>query len=175
MTEVKKPLADLFRTEQAFEKILDERAQVLGITKDEVLRMAEADPPRFVRAVRERAAQMGISEEELLQRELAKMVHSDFPTADCLDPAEVEEYVMQAALPDTRRAHVDSCQGCQTMIRMAQPDPERLRAQLEELRWLLSRVATGAVQRSDRTPRKAASAAASAAIAAAGLRVLKGI
>jgi hypothetical protein len=176
MAEVRKPLADLFRTKQAFDNILNERAQTLGMDKADVLRMAEADPPQFVRAVRERAARMGISEEELLQRELDKMLRSTFPTGDCLNPGEVEEYVVNAALPDARRAHLDSCQGCQAMVRMAQPDPARLRAHLEELRWLLSRVATVAVQRSGSGPlRETASSTASAAVAAAGLRVLKGI
>lgn len=50
------------------------------------------------------------------------------PTPGCLQPREVQQFVVSKALPEDRQQHVEECASCKALLRLAQPDESRAAA-----------------------------------------------
>jgi hypothetical protein len=89
--------------------------------------------PAFIIAAEKRARELGVSVEVVLQAD--RTSPSDFPTAECLEPHEVENVTRWGAeeLQDPRRAHLDGCLYCGSLVEAAATVDEQL---LEEVRAL---------------------------------------
>jgi hypothetical protein len=131
------------RLEEKFEQLLAKRAERLDMTSDEVMERMD-DEPRFLRGARARAQKLGISEQELLDRDLQRVLDSTYPGPDCLDPDEVQEFAETGSLPDDRLAHRERCDACAALLEAAAPGPVRVEQFVEEVRYLLPQAAATA-------------------------------
>ena len=102
------------------------RAQLLGITVDEVLREADnEDKPEFLKAAESRAARQGLSPDEVLVRDEERLRAPAHPAIEGLMAYEVEEFLEGKPLPPERVAHIEHCVTCKALLD-ARPGPERL-------------------------------------------------
>jgi hypothetical protein len=102
------------------------RADLLGITVDEVMREADTeDKPEFLKAAESRAARQGLSPDEVLQRDEDRLRAPAHPAIEGLMAYEVEEFLEGKPLPPERVAHIEHCITCKALLE-ARPGPERL-------------------------------------------------
>lgn len=101
--------------------------------------MSTSDKPRFLQAAEARAERLGLTAAAILEIDRKRVRESKYPTAECLDPHEVEAAVQNSleTLPPARQAHVEQCTACAGLLALAVPDMTRLEDTLEELRRLV--------------------------------------
>jgi len=133
------------RSDELYQKILELRAQRLGVSPQEAERV-DRSKPLFLLAADVAAERLGISPEEVLAADLQRMETSPYPTPECLTPDEVEDLVeagvepgglevqvgVTAAsaaqvvpLPKARLDHLRSCDACRTLLAASRPEQWR--------------------------------------------------
>src|SRR5688500_13284638 len=108
------------RLEDLYDLIVRRRSIRKGISELEVHR-GENEAPHFLRAIRSGSR----SPESILDRdfEAARMVA--YPTEECLQPYEVEEYAIEGTMAADRRAHVEACGGCDSLLAAIHPQKDK--------------------------------------------------
>jgi lipoprotein NlpI len=96
--------------------------------------------PSYLDDVKVRARENGCTVEEVLLRDrktateaFGKALAAVIPGTDCLEPGEVEQYVLGRELPKPRLAHLDGCALCRSLAAAARPDPEVARVMANAL------------------------------------------
>jgi len=75
---------------------------------------------RFEAALQRRADRLGVGVDQVLAHDRQALRSSRYPTADCLDPYEVELF-FAAELSEERIAHVQNCPMCATTLDVVKP------------------------------------------------------
>ncbi|MGH9365978.1 MAG: hypothetical protein ACRD1B_12060 [Thermoanaerobaculia bacterium] len=134
------------RSDELYQKILELRAERLGVSREEAERVHRSKP-LFLLAAEAAAKRLGISPEEVLAADLQRMETSTYPTPECLTPDEVEDLVEAGVesgaldiqvgvgtlspasgvvpLPEVRLAHLRSCDACRTLLAAVRPEQRR--------------------------------------------------
>jgi hypothetical protein len=96
----------------------------------------DSEKPEFLKAAEAQAKRVGLAPAELLRRDRQKVRESDYPTADCLDPHEVEAAIADSldAMSADRQAHVEQCSACASLLALAIPDLAKLEENLQLVR-----------------------------------------
>lgn len=124
--------------EQFMATVIRERAERLGLPKEQV-EHSVPDEPRFLRSARRRAEASRRSVEEVLEEDLQRLAESDYPRPECLQPHEVELFAA-GELSEERRQHLASCNECSDLVGHLEADG----GQVEEVVRLVARA--GALQ-----------------------------
>jgi hypothetical protein len=69
---------------------------------------------------RHRAERLGMSREDLRESDIRAVARAAYPTPECLDPLEVEQF-LATELPETKRTHVNECAMCAALVEVANP------------------------------------------------------
>ncbi len=105
--------------------IISARAARLGISVGEASQVE--GKPLFVLEAEKRARIEGRDVNAILQEYSDQLQRSQYPTAQCLMPDEVAEYV-EAVLPSQRHQHIQECNECAMLVAAAQPEPREAAA-----------------------------------------------
>jgi hypothetical protein len=97
--------------------IISARAARLGVSVKDASRTD--DKPLFVVEAEKRARNERRNLSSILKEYSDQIQYSQYPTADCLMPDEVEEYV-KAVLPSERHEHINECNACRMLVDAAQ-------------------------------------------------------
>jgi hypothetical protein len=118
--------------DERFQRILQRRAQRLGVSIEEAAELPSSKPFSLLAA--EAAAQRrGISVSQVLDEDFRQLENSTYPTPECLTPDEVEAFVTCQAESnkeenewvEMRKSHLAICNGCQALLAAIQPSHER--------------------------------------------------
>jgi len=124
------------RREELYQRILELRAKRLGVSPHEAERV-DRSKPLFLIAAEAAAERLGVSPEEVLDADLKRMDSSTYPTPECLTPDDVEDLVeadlefgaavafSQLPLSKAQLSHLESCDGCQTLVAACRPQRSR--------------------------------------------------
>lgn len=83
--------------------------------------------------VERRAASLGLATEELVMQDLDYLRRSEYPGEECLEPYEIELYVV-GALEAGRLDHASECSGCRGLLAALAPGRKRMESFLERVR-----------------------------------------
>jgi hypothetical protein len=136
------------------EQIYREVLQQLGESDESVAEPADFIKPRFMLAAEQRARQVGVTADVILQQDLVKLNSSEYPGPDCLQPEEVEHFVLTGSLAADRMRHVEDCVACATLLELATPttEYEPVGAESSNLTIEIGRVLTHKIEELELTP-----------------------
>jgi hypothetical protein len=124
--------------ELRFQRTLENRSNRLGVSKEELVEIEKE--PKFLESARSRADEVGMSVGDVLREDLERMLESDYPGADCLQPDDVEEYIVMNELSQDSLSHIDTCHSCNALLLAAHPKEEKLELLFEHIRYDLAQV-----------------------------------
>lgn len=90
--------------------------------------------PMFMQAAEQLAKSQGVDARRVLARFAQGIRASTYPTPECLEPIEVEQFAGGQALDAKRVAHLSACAECAGLLEVARPSAPRLSAFLEQVR-----------------------------------------
>jgi hypothetical protein len=82
--------------------------------------------------MRELAAARGVSPAALFEHAIQTALHSDYPTALCLQPSDLDAYLDRSGLAQEILEHVPTCAGCLALIEMVRDVPPSMPVQIVE-------------------------------------------
>ena len=112
--------------EQTLRRIVQMRALRLGVSEEEILALASDTAAQYE----------GPSAEVVLEADLRALLDSEYPSPQCSMPYQIEEYEEFSLLPEERLQHVHGCDFCSMLMKLAKPDPEKVRVFLDKARTL---------------------------------------
>jgi len=89
--------------------------------------------PAFARALEEYAQEIGLTEDELLDEIGDLTEETSLGGPECLSSHEVAQYCNDQPLPMARREHLMQCEDCRALVAASLPRSERLQEFLAEL------------------------------------------
>lgn len=124
------------KNRRVYDRIVSERARRLGISEEEAAVPQSNQPLHEIAAV-ERGKELGLTAAEVLRRDIESLRRSQFPTADCLTPDEVQDYSETKVLTERCLQHLTSCEACTGLLAATEPPIEHMKSFYEEVRQML--------------------------------------
>lgn len=143
------------------ENVLRQRAERLGVSL-EAAAAFDNDAPLYRQAAEARAKQESTSADAVLDHYGQRILHSNYPSPDCLTPDDVLDYAESGALGDSQTAHLDTCQMCTALLGGSRPTDVGLSRFAEEVRQVLT--GPKAVEVAEQTSKRSGSSISQAAV-----------
>lgn len=93
-----------------------------GVSREQHI-VAENHKPLFLQAAEEEAALLNTTADAVLDSYLQAVWNSDYPSAECLMPDEVEQHQREGILPEDSQTHLNVCKFCRALLK-TEPRPE---------------------------------------------------